>query len=452
MKKKLISILTTAALCITLAGCSQNTEGGSNNEGGTQAPTNTNGGDAANTSSNDPAPSGDAISLRVWGPEEDQSLISEMVEKFKAAYPDQNFKIEIGVESEGTAKDTILTDVSAAADVFAFASDQLNDLVAANALANLTELDAVFQGITGKSIDDIKSQNVEGSVIAATKNDILYALPLGAGNNYFLYYNKSKVSDSDAATWDGLLAAAGTAGEQVGMVFNSGWWNGGFFLGAGFTVSGNEDGSSNMEWNKTSPDGISGVDVVKGMIGIASNSAFRAVNDGDTAVEIAAGGLCAIVSGSWDLEAIETAWGAENVGISKLPTYTCGDKQVQQGCYSGFKLMGVNAMSQQVGWATVLAEFLTNEEAQVMRFNARQLAPTNNKAASADVVTSNAMVAASVAQDAACGVIQDVGGNYWAPTKTFGEMIAQGQLSADNTDAIQEALDNMVAGVQSPTA
>lgn len=452
MKKKLISILTAAAMCVSLAGCSQETEGGTNTEGenNTQAPATTTEGNAANTEN--ATPSGDAITLRVWGPEEDQTLISEMVEKFKAAYPEKTFNIEIGVESEATAKDTILTDVSAAADVFAFASDQLNDLIAGNALANLTELDAVFQGITGKSIDDIKAQNIEGAVTAATKNDVLYALPLGAGNNYFMYYNKAKINDGDADTWDGLLAAARTAGEQVGMVLNSGWWNGGFFLGAGFTVSGNEDGSSNLEWNGTSPDGFTGVQVAQGMINIASNDSFRAINDGDTANQIAAGGLCAIVSGSWDLSAVEAAWGAENVGVCKLPTFTCGDKQVQQGCYSGFKLMGVNAMSQQVGWATVLAEFLTNEEAQVIRFDARQLAPTNIKASSDDAVTSNAMVAASIAQDAACGVIQDVGGNYWSPTQTFGEIIAQNQLNIDDTDAIQEALDNMVAGVKSPTA
>lgn len=140
------------------------------------------------------------------------------------------------------------------------------------------------------------------------------------------------------------------------------------------------------------------------------------------------------------------------MGVAKLPTYTIDGKQVQQGCYSGFKLMGVNAMSKQAGWAAVLAEFLTNEEAQVMRFEARQLAPTNIKASSADAVVSDKMVAASLAQDAACGVLQDVGDNYWSPTETFGEIVAQGQLTADDTAAIQEALDNMVAGVTAPIA
>ena len=36
---------------------------------------------------------------------------------------------------------------------------------------------------------------------------------------------------------------------------------------------------------------------------------------------------------------------------------------------------------------------------------------------------------------------------YWDPSKTFGELIAQGTLVADDDAAIQEALDNLVEGV-----
>ena len=55
-----------------------------------------------------------------------------MVESFKTQYADKaTFDIQIGVQSESTAKDTVLTDIEAAADVFAFADDQINSLVAA---------------------------------------------------------------------------------------------------------------------------------------------------------------------------------------------------------------------------------------------------------------------------------------------------------------------------------
>lgn len=103
------------------------------------------------------------IDLTLWGAEEDQDLLKELVGKFEETYPDQKFNIEIGVESESTAKDTILTDVEAAADVYAFASDQIYDLQKAGALADLTEYDEAFQAVAGKSIEDVKNANSESS-------------------------------------------------------------------------------------------------------------------------------------------------------------------------------------------------------------------------------------------------------------------------------------------------
>lgn len=110
----------------------------------------------------------ETITLTLWGAEEDQDLLKDLVSKFEETYSDFTFDIQIGVESESTAKDTILTDVEAAADVFAFASDQIYDLVNAGALANLDEYDEAFQAVAGKSIADVKAGNSESSVAAAT--------------------------------------------------------------------------------------------------------------------------------------------------------------------------------------------------------------------------------------------------------------------------------------------
>ena len=368
------------------------------------------------------------------------------MEEFKAAYPDQTFDIQIGVESESTAKDTILTDVEAAADVFAFANDQLNDLVAAGALLALDgDIAQVLPAYAGKTLDDIKAANNSSSVEAASKDGVMYAFPMGGGNNYFLYYDSTKITAEQAETWDTLLEAAAAAGSKVGMTLNSGWYNASFFLGAGFTASMNDDGTTTIDWNGTSPDGYTGVQVAQSMLNIASNPGFLAVTDGDLSNQIASGAVCAVVDGTWDASACETAFG-EGYAATKLPTFTCGDDQVQQACYSGFKLMGVNAYSANAGWAVLLAEFLTNEASQVARFEARQVAPTNLNAAAADAVTSNLAIAASSAQDV-YGFVQDVGGKYWDPTATFGQMIANGELDVNDEAAIQESLDLLVESV-----
>lgn len=389
----------------------------------------------------------ETISLTLWGAEEDQALLGELVENFKAAYPDQSFDIQIGVESESTAKDTILTDVEAAADVFAFADDQLNDLVNAGALADLNEVGAALQ-VAGKSLDDVKAANDEGSVAATMVGDTMYAFPMTGGNTFFLYYDSSVISAEDAASWDTLLAAAEKSGKKVGMTLASGWYNASFFYGAGFTTALNEDQTTAMDWNGTSADGYTGVDVVKSMLNIASNPAFMAIADGDISNQLAAGGLCAAVSGDWDATAAQNVFG-ENYAATKLPTFTIGDTQVQQAPPYGYKFVGVNAYAENAGWAVVLADFLTNEEAQQTRFAQRGLAPTNLNVQASDEVQSNVAIAAA-ASESEFGVLQRVGGKYWDPAQTFGEMVAQGTLKADDDAAIQEALDSLVEGVTAP--
>lgn len=390
----------------------------------------------------------DTISLTLWGAEEDQDLLKELVGKFEETYSDVTFDIQIGVESESTAKDTILTDVEAAADVFAFASDQIYDLVNAGALANLDEYDEAFQGVAGKSLDDVRAANSESSVEAATVDGNMYAFPMSGDNSYFLYYDSSVISEEDAQSWDTLLAAAEAAGKKVGMTLASGWYNAGFFYGAGFTTDLNDDGTTTMDWNQVSADGYTGISVVQSMLNIAGSPAFQAIADGDISNQIASGNLCAAISGTWDATVAQETFG-DGYAATKLPTFTVGEDQVQMGSAFGYKFVGVNAYAENIGWAAVLAEFLTNEEAQVARFNARQIGPTNINAAASDDVAANVAISAVVAQSE-FGVIQRVGGKYWDPAQSFGENIAQGTVAADDEVAIQEMLDTLVEGVTAP--
>lgn len=392
-----------------------------------------------------PDPSGEVVTIRVWGAEEDQPLLTELIQKFEAQYPEVTFHIELGVESESTAKDTILTDVEAAADVFAFASDQIYDLVNAGALANLSDYEEAFLRYPGKSIADIKAANSESSIVAATVNDTLYAFPMAGDNSYFLYYDSSVISPEDARSWDTILAAAQKAGKKAGMVLASGWYNAAFFYGAGFTTDLNADGTTQIDWNTTSPEGYTGVQVTQAMLDIAGNPAFMSIADGDTANQIASGSLCAVISGSWDAAAAQQAFG-DGYAATKLPTFTVNGEQVQMKSAFGYKFIGVNEYSEYIGWAMLLADFLTNETSQLTRFQARQIGPTNLNAVATDEVQANYAIAAVIAQSE-FGVIQKVGGKYWDPAATFGEIISQGTLQKDDTDTIQASLDTLVEGV-----
>lgn len=389
----------------------------------------------------------ETIELTVWGAEEDQSLLKELTDEFQSLYPDQKFDIQIGVESESTAKDTILTDVEAAADVYSFASDQLMDLINAGALMNLEEVGEALT-VAGRSLDDVKNANVEASIEAASVDGNLYAFPRSGDNGYFLYYDSSILSEEDVASWDSLLAAAAENGKKVGMTFASGWYNASFFYGAGFTTGLNEDGTTSIDWNGTSADGYTGVQVVQGMLNIAGNPAFMAVADGDMSNQLATGELCAAVSGTWDAINAQGVFG-DGYAATKLPTFTVGDAQVQQGSVAGYKFVGVNGFSENAGWATVLADFLTNEASQQKYFDQRESGPTNKNIIDSPAVKGNVAISA-LAEQSAYSSTQLVGGKYWDPAATLGELIAQGTIKVDDEAGIQEALDTLVEGVTAP--
>ena len=365
--KKLVALAMSLTMAFSLVACGNSDASNTNTSTDAAATT------VASTEATQTAPAEKQdVSLRIWGAEEDQTMLQGMIDSFKEHYADYaNFDIQLGTESESTAKDTVLADIEAAADVYSFASDQLFDLVNAGALQSVDEMDAALETYAGKSVADVKSANASGSVEAATKDGTLYAFPMSADNGYFLYYNSELVTPEDAQTWDTLLAAAEKAGKKVGMTLASGWYNASFFYGAGFTTALNDDGSTAMDWNGTSADGVTGVQVVQSMLGITGNSAFLPIADGDISNQIASGDLCAVISGTWDAAAAQTAFG-DGYAATKLPTYTCGDKQIQQGSVAGFKLVGVNKYSANAGWATLLADWITNEDNQAVRFAERR--------------------------------------------------------------------------------
>ena len=426
MKKKLVSVFLSAAMITAmLAGCgSDQSEDPGTGSGEKQD-----------------------VSLTLWGAEEDQALLQSLVESFKTEYADAaNFDISIGVESESSAKDTVLTDVEAAADVYAFASDQLPDLVNAGALQSVDEMDEALQAWAGKGVADIEIANSADSVEAATFNDTLYAFPMTADNGYFLYYDSNVLSEEDVASWDTLLAKANESGKKVAMTLASGWYNASFFYSAGFTTGLNDDGSTSIDWNGEAD--YSGVEVAQAMLNIAGSPAFMAVEDGGISNQIASGQLCAAVSGTWDATAAQQAFG-DGYAATKLPTFTIAGDQVQQASVSGYKLVGVNAHSENAGWAALLADWITNEAAQQQRFEERQIGPYNNAVLASDAVQSNVALAALAAQNE-FGVVQFAGQNYWDPAATFGQIVAQGELSVDDTAGIQAALDTLVEGASAP--
>jgi arabinogalactan oligomer/maltooligosaccharide transport system substrate-binding protein len=419
--KKLLTLLFAIMFCLSFAACSSNED-----DDTPPGPSN-----PADGIPFDPDNIED-VTLTVWGGEEDQAMLRSMIDEFIELNKDRvNLTVNLGVESESTASATILTDITAAADVFAFADDQIGELFKAGALQKI-EL----------NVDDVIARNGAGSVGAASVDGVLYAYPMTADNGYFMFYNSAYFTEDDVKSFDRMMMVAVENDKQITMDFGSGWYTYAFFKGAGLDVGLNDDGVTNFcNWNAAP----TGVQVLESMFAIASHPGFISLGDAEFVTGIVDGSIIAGINGPWNANAAKDAWG-DNYAAAKLPTFTLDGNQVQMASFAGFKLIGVNAFSENAGWAMLLADFLTNYDNQVRRFNERNQGPSNIAASEIEAVQSDPALAAIAAQ-AAFAAPQVIGGNFWAPSETLGEIIVLG--NPDNVDS-QTLLDNAVAGITAP--
>ena len=371
------------------------------------------------------------VELTVWGGEEDEALLEEIFASFQSRYAGEaSFRITYQPQSESNCKDALLGDLEGGADVFAFADDQVAALAAAGAL------EAV------ENAPEIRSASLSAAVDAASVDGTLFAYPLTADNGYFLYYNKAYFSPEDVGSMDRLLAAAERAGGLFAMDWTSAWYVYAFFGNTGLEVGLNDDGLTNYcTWNAA--DGpIRGVDVAQAMLDIAASPAFASRTDTEFLAGVRDGSVIAGVSGVWNAVALQEAWG-EDMGAARLPTFTCAGQQVQMASFSGCKLIGVNAYSRHPEWAARLAEYITSEASQRLRFQLRGQGPANTRAAASPEVQASPAIAALLAQSE-FSQLQRVGGKFWDPVWEFASSMAAGNPSGA---PLQDQLDRLVEGV-----
>jgi len=368
----------------------------------------------------------ETVNLKVWGSIDAQDLMKEMVESFKQAYPEKEYNIEFGIVSEADAKARYLEDPEAAADVFFFANDQLKDMVKAGAL---------YQ-IAGSYKEKVIAQNGEGSVESATVDNKLYAFPETADNGYFMYYDKSVISSEDAKSLDSILAACKKSNKKFYFDLSNSWYVASFFFGAGCSLGIDENGKQTCNFNNA--DGLSAANAIKEL---TASPYFmggdQSVLTGGMGDSIAAG-----VCGTWVANAMKEKLG-DNYAATKLPTFTRDGEQVQLGSFAGYKLCGVSKVTKSPVDAMKLAQWFTNEQNQLLRFEKRGIGPSNIKVAAMDEVLKTPELAA-LAQQSLYAVSQnDVLGTFWGPVEAFGA-----NMEAFNYEpSIQAQLDDVVSQI-----
>ncbi len=424
MKKRWIAWMLCAVSAFSLTACAGGEDGSA-----------ASGEAAEGTELSEDGTDDGVIDLTVWSEKASIGVVTQMVESFEAEHAGEaQFQIQVVEAADAETKNHLLGDVHHGADIFPLADDQLQSMVAGGALAPVP------------NADEIAAANLEEAVEAATVNDVLYAYPMSADNGYFLYYNKEYFTDEDVKTLDRILEVCAENEKKFTMEWDSGWYLYSFFGNTGLEFGINEDGVTNhCNWNAA--DGpITGVDIAEAMLAIAENPGFENRTDTEFMEGVKDGSVIAGVSGVWNVTEIKEAWG--DYGAVKLPTYTVAGQQVQMASFVGYKMLGVNAYSEHVDWALALADWMTNEENQKLRFAERSQGPSNRNAAASDEVGQVPAIAA-VLEQSQYGVLQRVGNSYWTPLMEFGLDMAAGHPSGTG---LQETMDALVAGITASVA
>ncbi|MBR2534129.1 MAG: extracellular solute-binding protein [Erysipelotrichaceae bacterium] len=369
-----------------------------------------------------------AVTVTVWGPQEDQSddngrWLQTMCENFAAAHPEWEITFNYGVCSEGDAKTNVTTDPAAAADVYMFANDQIPDLLKAGAIAELG----------GSTVEAIKKNNSGTTVNTVTYDGSVYGVPFTA-NTWFMYYDKSVFTEEDIKSLDTMLEKG-----KVAFPLNNSWYLASFYVANGCTLFGPDggDAAAGLDFS-----GDKAVAVTDYLVDLVANPNF--VNgDVSTGTDISA-----FFSGTWDAQKALDAYG-DNLGIAASPAYALG----QLKSFAGSKAIGVNPQTalyaEHPEIAVALAAYLGSTEAQQAHYEYRkgEVIPTDSNINVGDDALAKAqmdtMDYASIVQP-----LQADMGNYWGPAQSMGDELVAGTVTHENaaekTEAMNAAMNSSV--------
>lgn len=421
MKKKALAIVMAGILAAgsLLAGCGSKEEQTAGTDGGQAAQEKTESGYAKDAK------------LKVWGSQEDQEMYKKLIEMFKEDHPEAaDWTIEQAVVMGADAKTELLKDASTAADVFDFASDQITELQAANALYRIT-----------KNKEEIIANNSDLSIQAASVDGELYGYPVAA-TTFVMFYDKSMYTEDEVKNLNTMMEKELPKGvTNFSMDIDNGWYNSCFFQAVGCRLFG-EDGTDPQQCDFNNEKGLLAGNY---LADLAGNKKF-ANQDGPVLLKAFENRkLGATFTGTWDAELIKGYLG-EDYGVTKLPEITLEDgSTVQLASMMNFNLTGVNAQTKYPAEAMLLAEYLTNDEAALKaRYELRPGSSTNSVMEETIAADTGNEAMQALFEQAKLSVMQTSipqVANFWTPAEAFGAGLMNQSITREN---MQESLDMMV--------
>lgn len=355
IKRILSLVLAAAMMAVVFVGCSKSEDKTSSTSGATKT---------VEVEKN--------AKLKLWGPAASLSILKEQAKAFEKKYADKNVKIEVVAQEESDAGTQVLNDSEAAADVFAFPSDQITKLTQAKALLPVYDnyVDDISKNHTAAAVDTVKG-DLNGK-------EVLYAFP-ETDNGYYLVYDKSVISDEDAKSWEGVLAACKKAGRQFIMDAGNGYYSCMFPFTGGLKLDGLEgDAQDTQKFNKYDEDEVAQtMSAFSELFHKYKDTFVSATVDKVSAGFSTAKRTCgAGIDGTWNAAVNKEALG-KDFGVTVLPTINVNGKDKKTVAMIGYKYIGVKSVTKFPNASEELANYLVSAECQKTRLDKLGWTPTN---------------------------------------------------------------------------
>ena len=326
--------------------------------------------------------------VKIWVDDKIVELTKSQIGQFVAAAGGK-YTINATIEpvGEASAASSMLQDVQDGADLFCFAQDQLSRLKVAGALAKLSN----------SYVNSLTEEMGEEAVNAARVNDDVYAFPITSDNGYFLYYDKSVISDEDAKDMSKILADCQAAGKTLNYEARSnGFYAASYFMATGCYSSWTLNSESGkFESYNDNYNSAMGLEAAKGLKELDNKTLVA----GNSQASKLGSSAAAVVSGIWEYEVALKNLG-DNLGCAELPYFHVGEASYHLSSFDGYKLLGVKPQvdARKASVCRKIARFLTGEDCQGQRFEEASWGPTNKAASQKETVLAHKGLQALAAQ------------------------------------------------------
>lgn len=423
--KKLLLFLTACIAAFGMSACGKNQPAQT-----TLPPAGAAGSAVTETAQPEETEPDDTVRLTVWVNQSETEITEEMTEAFRQAFPDAAFEITVEGVEQDSCREKVMDSLMDAADLFWISDRDLQAMAEEKALQPVV-----------MSPETIRKRNFDGASEAATGQDgTLYAYPASGSGDPVLYYNSGIFTEEDVQSLEAMCSKAAEGDSRIGwsLGFDDGTLLYSFFAGAGLRVEASEDGKGNFcDWD--CPDGEA---VCRGILELTATGAMVSAAREELLSQAESGALAAWIGSAEDRTQAEKILG-EQFACAKLPAFQAGDRQIQMAALAEFDLVAVNPYSDHVGYAMMLAQWLTDGENQLLRYEKTGKIPVNREAAESEKLSGDPVDGAMAAQ-MAYALANRIGSDYWESAAALSKTLSEGNPGEQPLSVL---LDIAAAGI-----